>query len=86
MDVPFDIQYTPEALRLMNDRMILKSDVAQVLTALRETDEAIFDEETGLSITRARLGNVTFWVKYEEIEDGYLVIGAYSHRMGIAVR
>lgn len=86
MDVPFDIQYTPEALRLMNDRMILKSDVAQVLTALRETNEAIFDEETGLSITRARLGNVTFWVKYEEIEDGYLVIGAYSHRMGIAVR
>ena len=66
--------------------MILKSDVAQVLTALRETDEAILDEETGISITRARLGNVTIWVKYKETENGYLVVGAYSHRMGIAPR
>lgn len=86
MNVPFDIQYTPEALRIMDDRMILKSDVAQVLTALRETEEAVLDEETGISITRARLGNVTIWVKYKELDDGYLVVGAYSHRMGIAAR
>lgn len=86
LDVPFDIEYTPEALHIMDDRMILKSDVAQVLTALRETDEAILDEETGISITRARLGNVTIWVKYKETENGYLVVGAYSHRMGIAPR
>lgn len=86
MNVPFDIQYTPEALRLMDDRMILKSDVAQVLTVLRETEEAVLDEETGLSVTRARLGNVTVWVKYKEIENGYLVVGAYSHRMSIAAR
>ena len=72
--------------RGVDARMILKSDVAQVLTALRETDEAILDEETGISITRARVGNVTFWVKYREIDDGYLVVGAYSHRMGIATR
>lgn len=86
MNVPFTIEYTPEALQLMDERMILKSDVAQVLTALRETDEAILDEETGISITRARVGNVTFWVKYRETDDGYLVVGAYSHRMGIATR
>lgn len=86
MNVPFDIQYTSEALQIMDDRMILKSDVAQVLTELRETDEAVLDEETGISITRARLGNVTVWVKYKEIDNGYLVVGAYSHRMGIAVR
>lgn len=86
LDVPFDIEYSPEALHIMDDRMILKSDVAQVLTALRETDEAILDEETGISITRARLGNVTIWVKYKETENGYLVVGAYSHRMGIAPR
>lgn len=86
MNVPFTTEYTPEALQLMDERMILKSDVAQVLTALRETDEAILDEETGISITRARVGNVTFWVKYRETDDGYLVVGAYSHRMGIATR
>lgn len=86
MNVPFEIDYTPEALRQMDDRMILKSDVAQVLTALRETNEAVLDEETGISVTRARLGNVTVWVKYQETDDGYRVVGAYSHRMGIAPR
>ena len=81
VDVGFNIEYTPEVVALMDDRMILKSDIIQVLQELRKTGEAIQDAETGLCIARARLGNVTFWVKYEEIEGGYKVCGAYSHRM-----
>ena len=53
---------------------------------LKETGEAILDGVTGLVITRARLGNVTFWVKYTETETGYLVHRAYSHRMTIQTR
>ena len=85
-EVPFKIEYAPEALADMDHRLILKSDVVQVLTALRETDEAILDAETGVSVTRARLGNVTVWVKFKDIEGGYLVVGAYSHRMTITRR
>ena len=44
------------------------------------------DEESGLYVTRARLGNVTFWVKYRETETGYRVYSAYSHRMNILNR
>ena len=51
-----------------------------------EISEAIRDEETGLLLTRARLGNVTFWVKYEEMDGGYRVHRAYSHRMNIVNR
>ena len=83
MDLGFTIAYTPEAEAMMDDRMILKSDVIRVLQSLRETGEAILDEETGLCVTRARLGNVTFWVKYTENESGYLVHRAYSHRMKV---
>ncbi len=86
MQCDFSVAYTDEALTMMDDRMILKSDVVQVLTRLRETGEAILDSETGLCITRARLGNVTFWVKYLETEDGYQVCGAYSHRMNVEQR
>jgi hypothetical protein len=82
----FTIDYTPEAIEMMDDRMILKSDVIRVLQSLRETGEAILDEETGLIVTRARLGNVTFWVKFTETETGYLVHRAYSHRMTIQNR
>ena len=81
LDVGFKIEYTTEVTALMDDRMILKSDIIAVLQELRKTGEAIMDADTGLCIARARLGNVTFWVKYEEIEGGYKVCGAYSHRM-----
>ncbi|MBR6595043.1 MAG: 4Fe-4S dicluster domain-containing protein [Oscillospiraceae bacterium] len=86
MDLGFTIDYTPEAEIMMDDRMILKTDVIRVLQSLRETGEAILDEETGLIVTRARLGNVTFWVKFTETESGYLVHRAYSHRMTIQTR
>lgn len=86
VELGFEITYTDEARAMMDERMILDTDVIRVLQSLRETDEAIYDEETGLSIARARLGNVTFWVKYREIENGYCVVSAYSHRMNIVNR
>ena len=86
MDLGFTIDYTPEAIEMMDDRMILKTDVIRVLQNLKETGEAVLDGETGLCVTRARLGNVTFWVKYTETETGYLVHRAYSHRMNVTTR
>ncbi|NCB51029.1 MAG: aldehyde dehydrogenase [Clostridia bacterium] len=83
MKCAFPINFAPEALALMDDRMILKEDVVKVMESLRETGEAVFDSESGLLITRKRIGNVTFWVKYEEKDGGYLIRGAYSHRMKI---
>ena len=83
MELGFEVIYTEEARAMMDERMILDTDVIRVLQSLRETNEAIYDEETGLSIARARLGNVTFWVKYKEFDGGYEIISAYSHRMNI---
>jgi len=86
MDLGFELEYEPQAELMMDDRMILKSDVTRVIQSLRETGEAILDEESGLYVTRARLGNVTFWVKYKETETGYRIYSAYSHRMNIMNR
>ena len=86
VELGFTVDYTPEAEAMMDDRMILRSDVIRVLEHLKETGEAILDGETGLTVTRARLGNVTFWVKYTETETGYLIHRAYSHRMTIQTR
>ena len=86
MELGYVLEYTKEAELLMDDRMILKTDVIQVMDHLRETQEAIQDAETGLYITRCRLGNVTFWVKFQEIPGGYRVVSAYSHRMKITTR
>ena len=86
VDLGFTIEYTPEAEEMMDDRMILKTDVIRVLQSLRQTGEAVLDGDTGLCITRTRLGNVTFWVKYTETDTGYLVHRAYSHRMNVVNR
>ena len=82
----FTVDFTPEALAAMDDRMILKSDVIHALNHMRESGELIFDEDSGLFITRLRDGNVTFWVKYTEKSDGYVVHSAYSHRMNVVTR
>lgn len=86
MDLGFTVEYTHEAETIMNDRMILKSDVTGVFRALRENGNAVRDIESGRLITSHRQGNVTFWVVYEETQTGYLVFSAYSHRMTVDIR
>lgn len=86
VELGFELEYTAEALEMMDDRMILKSDVEEVMKFVHETGEAVFDAEAGLLVSRVRLGNVTFWVKYTETENGYLVHRAYSHRMNVEKR
>lgn len=86
VELGFQLEYTKEALEMMDDRMILKSDVEEVMKACHETGEALLDMETGLLVSRKRLGNVTFWVKYTKTDNGYLVHRAYSHRMNVEKR
>ena len=87
VNLDFELEFTEEALKMMDDRLILKSDVIKVMEDIRETQEAIEDMETGLLIGRKRIGNVTFWVKFtEDGENKYIIRGAYSHRMKIERR
>ena len=87
MKLDYELNYTEEARRMMDDRMILTSDVIAVMDGVRETGECIRDGETGLLIARKRVGNATFWVKFtREGPDAYTVHRAYSHRMNIVRR
>ncbi len=82
----YAVTYTEEAVAMMDARMILKSDVQQVLDDFYHSGEAVFDSESQQLVARSRLGNVTFWVRFTETDNGYLVHRAYSHRMSIAKR
>ena len=81
--LPYELNFTDEALEMMDDRMILKSDIAAVIDHVRETGTAIDDEDTGYIMANHRLGNVTFWAAFTEDAEGYTVHRAYSHRMKI---
>ena len=86
MKLDFTLNYTDEARRMMDDRMILTDDVIAVLDDFHKKGEAILDED-GLMVARRRVGNATFWVKFSrDGENGYLVHRAYSHRMRVEKR
>ena len=82
----YKIEYTPEVKEQMEQRMVLESDIETVMQAYREGGEAIYEADTGLRISRYRLGNVTFWVKFTEDAEGYVIHIAYSHRMTVETR
>ena len=82
----YKLSFTNEALRMMDERMILKSDVIGVLEEYRESGEAVEDTESGLLVARSRIGNATFWIAFTEDGGGYTVHRAYSHRMKITRR
>ena len=83
----YQLNYTDEARRLMDNRMILTDDVIAVMDFYRKTGEAVYDSESGLLIARNRVGNATFWVKFTcDGENSYTVYGAYSHRMNVVKR
>ena len=87
MKLDFELNYTDEARRMMDERMILTDDVIAVLQDFRQTGEAVLDAEDGLLVARRRVGNATFWVKFaREREDSFTVHRAYSHRMRVEKR
>ncbi|MEG1633276.1 MAG: heterodisulfide reductase-related iron-sulfur binding cluster [Oscillospiraceae bacterium] len=82
-NLDFKLEFTESARAMMDERMILDTDVLAVLVDFRKNGEAVLDNETGLLLARLRDGNVTFWVRFEEIDGGYIVHRAYSHRMTV---
>ena len=83
----FGLSFTDECRRMMDERMILTSDVIGVLKSYKQSGEAIEDGDTGRLVARERLGNVTFWVSFTEDADGAVTVHrAWSHRMTIQRR
>ena len=81
----YALDFTAEARKMMDERMILVEDVIAVLEDFRSSGEAIRDED-GLCVARRRVGNATFWVKFSEEDGGYRVHRAWSHRMNVIKR
>lgn len=77
------VVYMEGAREEMDRRMILESDVDAVLKAYETSREAVEDPQKGWMIASRRIGNVTFWVKFDEAGGEYRVYGAYSHRMTV---
>lgn len=70
-----------EVRQQLNDRMILETDIVQILEHADATREMIYDKARQVYFSSRRIGNVTFWIVFTKEDDVYVVQNAYSHRM-----
>lgn len=67
----------------MEERRILTSDVQKVLLQAEKSGKHLVHGETGRFLASFRPAVVTYWVKYEQTDEGYLVHNTWCHRMKI---
>lgn len=80
----FKLSIPKAVIDIMEQRFILESDVEKVVDSSRKNNERFFNPETSCYLAKLRLENVTYWVGYEEKEDGVVYINSvYSHRMEV---
>jgi hypothetical protein len=72
-----------EVWEMMEQRYILKEDIAKVVAHAQATGERFFNPKDSNYLARLRLDNITYWVKYQEHEEGILINSVYGHRMEV---
>jgi Fe-S oxidoreductase len=70
-------------IALLEERRILEDDIRRVLFQSNERGAYFVHGADGRRIASARLGEVTFWVEYRQVEETYHIDRCWSHRMVI---
>lgn len=71
--------------QIMEERMILVSDVSAVIAYAEKSGNKLKNKENGHFIAYLQPLKVTYWVEYSAGDDGFTVHNAYSHRLEIKV-
>ncbi len=72
-----------ETRRIIEDRMILDSDILSVVSYAEKTGNKLKNKENGHYIAYFQPVKVTYWVEYSAGSGGFTVHNAYSHRLEI---
>lgn len=68
---------------VLEDRMILVSDITGVIAYAESTGNRLKNTENGHYIAYLQPRNVTYWVEYSPQGEGFIVHNAYCHRIVI---
>ena len=80
----YTVVLSPEILALMEERLILDSDITDALArALADPGERFYNTEEDCYLISVRKQYVTYWVRYRQVEKTMEVVSVYSHRMDI---
>ena len=82
-DEKLNITLTDNVKEKMEELYILLSDINKAIINSIETKERFFNPKDSSYLTRLRIENVTYWVKYEIQNEKITVLNVYSHRMEV---
>lgn len=75
------IEFNDEVKALMEERGIQEADVTEVLE-YAETEQKLYDDDSGRSLGKKRLGEFTVYAEYTKDDSGKITVeNAYSHRV-----
>ncbi|AFQ43189.1 pyridine nucleotide-disulfide oxidoreductase/dicluster-binding protein [Desulfosporosinus meridiei] len=77
------LQLDERVLGIMEERRILIEDIQRVIELAEGTGRKFVNPDNGHSLAYFRPVKVTYWVEYQEQEQGFVVLNVYSHRMEI---
>lgn len=83
MEEEFTLIIHEDVQKSMETRYILMEDILAVLKNAEEKKERFCNPETGDYLAKLRRENVTYWVKYTNEGEAFLIKSVYSHRMEI---
>lgn len=72
-----------DVLAVMEERMILKEDIQEVIHHAEQTGRKLFNPNTNRYTAYYKPVSVTYWVEYSAGNGSFIVHNAYSHRMEI---
>jgi Fe-S oxidoreductase len=73
----------PTVTTLLEERRILEDDIRRVLSSAENEGTCFAHQKDDRRIASARIGDVTFWVEYRQIDAAYRIESCWSHRMAI---
>lgn len=74
------LEKSDEVSDALEERHILDEDIKRVIQNAESTGDKLYQTDTDRFLSKLRVGEVTFYVEYSRIENGYRIHTAYSHR------
>ena len=77
------LQISSEIEKILEERHILEDEIKQVIHHAETDGDKLYLPDTNTFLSKLRIGNATFYVKYSVEEESYLVQSAYAHKSEI---
>ena len=77
------LQISSEIEKILEERHILEDEIKQVIHHAETEGDKLYLPDTNTFLSKLRIGNATFYVKYSVEDDSYPVLSAYAHKSEI---